>query len=620
VPLANRRFARFRHLWVVTLVTLVCSSLPLLSRPLYAIPTQQQASPASSSGIIAAGALVNLRGGPGPNYLVLAKLDPGTAVAVLSIHATQEWVRVRVNETGRTGWVAAELIQFAPAPVQTVLLPTPTPDPELRTSTVAQPAVAAAAPAQNPVEAPQATTSAGAIAADVVTAEEAVELAAVAPSGPTAIIQPASMNVRGGPGTNYGVVTTVRSGAALPILAVGPNGDWYKVQLDGQPEAWIAASLARTSGGLDGLPRLAADEVPAPPVAAAAPAAPALAAAAPASGDAPPPAGGGFFAYGIQAHLWQHGEKGAIAGQVRDIGFTWVKAQVRWEFAEDHPGHVNWHEMDQIVEVMHGNGVNVLFSIVTAPQWTRPDKPGTGGPPNDFNVFAAFVGNVAARYCGRLGAIEVWNEQNLQREWEGFPLDPALYMDLLRRSYSAIKNNCPSILVISGAPTPSGNSPVAVDDVDYLRGMYAHGLAAYSDGVGVHPSGFAHPPEVTVQDWQAGRYTPPPSHFDHRSFYFRSTMEEYRSVMVANGDVNKRLWPTEFGWGSSSTPFPGYEYQAYITESMQAQYIVRAYLLMREWGWVGVPFLWNLNYSEGEMAMFRVAGRPAYEALKSLPK
>jgi hypothetical protein len=269
---------------------------------------------------------------------------------------------------------------------------------------------------------------------------------------------------------------------------------------------------------------------------------------------------------------------------------------------------------------MHGNGINVLFSIFTAPQWTRPDKPGTGGPPNDFNLYADFVGKVAARYCGRLGAIEIWNEQNLQREWEGFTLDPALYMDLLRRAYTAIKANCPSILVISGAPTPAGNSPVAIDDVDYLRGMYAHGLAQYSDGVGVHPSGFANTPEATVQDWQAGRYTPPPSHFDHRSFYFRSTMESYREVMVANGDVNKRLWPTEFGWGSTSTPFPGYEYEAYITEGMQAQYIVRAFLMMRDWGWVGVPFLWNLNFNEGEMAAFRVSGRPAFEALKTLPK
>lgn len=605
--LANRRFARFRLFWAVTLVTLVCSSLPLVSSPLLAFPNLQQAPAVPANGVISADARVNLRGGPGANYLILAKLDPGAAVTVLSVNATEEWVRVRVNETGRTGWVAAELVQLEATPAQTVLLPTPTPDPHLNraSNTTGQLPVAAAAPAVINVESPL--------------SEAAVEMASGAASAPVAVTQPANMNVRGGPGTNYAVVTTVPAGTTLAIRAVGPGGDWYKVEIEGRPEAWIAASLTRTSGPLDDLPRLAVDEVPAPPATDPAPAA-AVAAAAPALADAPPPAGGGFFAYGIQAQLWQNGEKGAIAGQVRDIGFTWVKAQVRWEFAEDQPGHVNWGEMDQIIDAMHGNGINVLFSIVTAPQWTRPDKPGTGGPPNDFNVFAAFVGNVAARYCGRLGAIEVWNEQNLQREWEGFPLDPALYMDLLRRSYTAIKNNCPSILVISGAPTPSGNSPVAIDDVDYLRGMYAHGLARYSDGVGVHPSGFAHPPEVTVQDWQAGRYTPPPSHFDHRSFYFRSTMEEYRNVMVANGDVNKRLWPTEFGWGSSSTPFPGYEYQAYITESMQAQYIVRAYLLMREWGWVGVPFLWNLNYSEGEMAMFRVAGRPAYEALKSLPK
>jgi hypothetical protein len=216
--------------------------------------------------------------------------------------------------------------------------------------------------------------------------------------------------------------------------------------------------------------------------------------------------------------------------------------------------------------------------------------------------------------------VEIWNEQNLQREWEGFPLDPAVYMDLLRRAYTAVKANCPSIIVVSGAPTPTGNSPVAIDDVDYLRGMYAHGLASYSDAIGVHPSGFANPPEVTVEDWQQGRYTAPASHFDHRSFYFRSTMEAYRQVMVANGDVNKRLWPTEFGWGSSATPFPGYEYEAYITESTQAQYLVRAFGMMRDWGWVGVPFLWNLNFSEGEMAAFRIMNRPAYDALRSMPK
>jgi uncharacterized protein YgiM (DUF1202 family) len=614
-------------LWIVVVVALLCSTPLLTVQPMWASPSRQQTTPEPVTGVIVATARVNLRGGPGADFLILAKLDPGTAVTVIGANPAKEWVRIRVASSGRTGWVSSTLVELQnPEPGALTLLPTPTPDAFLsgaaakaasatsgETKTTAVGATATTSDTNRSVDATATTTP--------VTATASPVAAASASGPPRAITRPANMNVRGGPGTHYPVVTTVRAGTTLPILALGPNGEWYKVEVEGVQEAWIAASLAQTGGTLDGLTQISAEQAPAPP--APAPAAPVVASSssAPAAvANAPPPAGGGFFAYGIQAQLWQNAEKGFVAGQIRDVGFTWVKSQLRWEFVENSPGNVNWSEPDRIIEVMHGNGLNVLFSIFTAPHWSRPDKPGTGGPPNDFNLYADFVGKVAQRYCGRLGAIEVWNEQNLQREWEGYPLDPALYMDLLRRAYTSIKANCPSILVISGAPTPSGNSPEAVDDVAYLSGMYANGLAGYSDGVGVHPSGFANPPEMTVQDWQAGRYTAPPSHFDHRSFYFRSTMEEYRTVMVNHGDVNKRLWPTEFGWGSSSTPYPGYEYEAYTSESAQAQYIVRAYLLMREWGWVGVAFLWNLNFSEGEMAAFRVVGRPAYDALKSLPK
>jgi len=42
--------------------------------------------------------------------------------------------------------------------------------------------------------------------------------------------------------------------------------------------------------------------------------------------------------------------------------------------------------------------------------------------------------------------------------------------------------------------------------------------------------------------------------------------------------------------------------------------------MMRAWGFVGVAFLWNLNYNVTqpgtELAAFGVMGRPAYEALR----
>ena len=51
---------------------------------------------------------------------------------------------------------------------------------------------------------------------------------------------------------------------------------------------------------------------------------------------------------------------------------------------------------------------------------------------------------------------------------------------------------------------------------------------------------------------------------------------------------------------------------------------MRAYEIMRGWGFVGPAFLWNLNYgvtSPGtELAQWGILGRPAYGALKGMPK
>ncbi|MDQ3249824.1 MAG: SH3 domain-containing protein, partial [Chloroflexota bacterium] len=521
-------------------------------------------------------AALNVRSGPSTTFAVIGRLTHNAKVAVLGKNATGDWVQIRAEGISGEAWVIANAVITSVGALPIAVAPLTPIEQTEPVQTIAPPATATVL---------------------------------------TAITKPATMNVRGGPGTHHPIVTTLAIGTKLEILALNASGDWLQVRLAGRGDpAWVFANLTTVSGALDGLARLSQEQVPAAPALSIA-----VVPASAAPVNAAPPAGGGSFGFGITANMWQN-DKNGVAGAIKELNFPWVKQQVRWEFVENEAGAVNWSEMDDIINVMSGHNIQVMFSVVTAPQWTRPAKPGTGGPPDDFNVYADFVGKIAGRYCGRLGAIEVWNEQNLQREWEGYPLDAAHYMDLLRRSYNAIKGVCPGVLVISGAPTPTGNSPVAIDDIDYLRGMYNNGLARYSDGVGVHPSGYAIPPEVSVQDWQAGRYTPPPSHFNHRSFYFRSTMEASRQVMVEFGDVNKRLWPTEFGWGQTVSPFAGYEYEAYITEGQQAQYIVNAYRMMQDWGWVGVAFLWNLNYNQGEMAAFSVTGRPAYEALKGMTR
>lgn len=351
------------------------------------------------------------------------------------------------------------------------------------------------------------------------------------------------------------------------------------------------------------------------------------------------PRGGVGFAYGIQAHIF--GDDQRIYDHIKALGFTWVKQQVEWFRYNPAPGVYNWGDLDRIVDGATANGLNILFSVVKAPDWAR--GPGADhsvdGPPQNLQTFADFMGAMAARYKGRVKAYEIWNEQNLHYEWGNEPLDPGRYVAMLKLAYNAIKAADPSAYVISGALTPTGAPPpLAMDDFTYLELMYQAGLKNYCDGVGVHPSGYNVPPDAP---WPG--YTDPSASFRgpfdggsawHHSWSFKATMEGYRNIMVKYGDSGKRLWPTEFGWASvenlGAGPAPGYGYAADNTEAEQAQFIVRAYQMAKNWGWVGPMFLWNLNFAPAsgranEKAAFGIvredwSPRPAFHALAGMPK
>jgi uncharacterized protein YraI len=433
---------------------------------------------------------------------------------------------------------------------------------------------------------------------------------------PTPTLEPASvtvladlLNVRTGPGTAYPLSSSARSGDKYPVLAKSEDGKWWQIEV-AENGGWVSGEWVSVAGSAG---EVAVAKAPPLPTAA-----PRSATAQPASSGAPRPASAGFFAKGIQ--IDPGGDLGSTIGAVRGAGMNWVKFQLPWKHFEGTQGVRNFP--DDIVGALNTNGINILVSIVKAPDWARPSNTNLSveGPPANPQDYASFVGEFAARYCGRVQAIEVWNEQNLWYEWGGETLDARRYIQLLAAAYRAIKAACPGMIVVSGAPTPTGATPpLAIRDTTFLEQMYRAGLKRYSDAIGVHPSGYGNPPDVRVQDFQAGNYSRP-SHVNDSSFYFRNTMEQYRNIMVKYGDANKRLWPTEFGWASTSSPLPGYEYAAYNSERDQAAYIARAFEMMRNWGFVGVAFLWNLNYGVTqpgtELAAFGVSGRPAYEALR----
>ena len=454
-----------------------------------------------------------------------------------------------------------------------------------------------------------------------------------ATGGPYAISQPTHLNVRGGPGTEYPVLSVMTTGTRAKITGIGPQDQWYQVEVAGlsQP-AWIFRELTQTEGSLDGVRRFAESEVPErpatpPPAAAPAPSAPAT--RLPGIG----------FGYGVQAHMIHNGQEGIAMDKTRELGFGWIKQQIEWKVFESNQGQYGFGDIWPLVNAANSRGLNLLFSVVNAPNWSRESGyDGTvGGPPADPQTFARFLGRLAGEYCGSsLKAIEVWNEQNLHYEWGNRPINPSEYMALLRPSYGAIKSACPSMYVISGSLTPAGdNGSLAMDDFRYFEAMLQQGLANYVDGFGAHPSGYNVPPGAVWQNACEAIQRSGNQNFNgacdnpHHSWSFRSTMEGYRNLALRYGAGHIPIWATEFGWAAGGAFDARYGYANDNDFDEQARWTVEAFQTMRNWGWAGPAFLWNLNFrvvADGtEKAQWGIVRNdwsplPVYHALRNMAK
>ncbi len=340
-------------------------------------------------------------------------------------------------------------------------------------------------------------------------------------------------------------------------------------------------------------------------------------------------------AIGIQIYLHRQDVRDLLR-HLEALDAGWVKVQVSWKLHEPRPGEYDeelFGELDRLVDGANGQNVKVLLSVSKAPEWSRPTTE-MDGPPSDYGHFEGFMRYLATRYTGKVTAYELWNEPNLQREWNGTPLNAADLVELTRRGAAGVRSADPAALIISAAPATTGiNDGVnAIDDRVYFGAMLAAGVADVVDGAGVHPYGWANPPDNSAADpTQVSS-----SHNNHPSFFFADTLGDYYEMLVAAGAGDIELWPTEFGWGSfdglltaegqPASPPAGSEFMADNSEWEQAVYTLRAFELVHDQEWVGPMFLWNLNFTAAlgpefqevgySMLRFDESRRPVYRALE----
>jgi hypothetical protein len=395
--------------------------------------------------------------------------------------------------------------------------------------------------------------------------------AATAPAAPSVSVSPGDAdaavntpaNVRSGPGLGYGIIGGLQTGEKVSLIGRNADSNWLQAVLPDGAEGWIFATLLTVNTSTN-VSSLAVVEVDPPTVAGGGDG------GGDGGGAAPPPviapAGGGSFELGGQTHSLANPTLMAASGM------NWVKFQHKWGSGDDPAG------LAGRIQQAHGNGLKVLLSI-----------PGGSTYPSsiDFAGYVEFLRGVAA-----LGpdAIEIWNEENIDFEWPAGQIDPTSYVNnMLAPAYNAIKSANPSVMVVSGAPAPTGfdNGSNAWADDRYMAGVAAAGGANYMDCIGVHHNAGATSPNAS-----SGH----PAGNNHYSWYFWPTLNMYYNAFGGSRPVCF----TELGY-LSGQDFGGvpsrFNWASNTTVGQHAQWLAEAASLSANSGKVRLMIIFNVDFT-----------------------
>jgi polysaccharide biosynthesis protein PslG len=275
--------------------------------------------------------------------------------------------------------------------------------------------------------------------------------------------------------------------------------------------------------------------------------------------------------FGAQFHAgwsdYTDKERREVLDKLAAAGANWVRIDVGWASLQPRRHRIAGYYVDRIDEVVdeaRERGLRVLATLWWTPSWAN----GGGDrakPPKKSSDFARIARWVADHFRGRVSAWEIWNEPNHPDFFSG---SPRRFAKLLKAAYPAIKEEDPSALVVSGGP--------AYNDVEWLRGVYEGGGGPYFDVLATHP--YMAPADL------------PPETPDNGTKWTLRHVEEVRSLMRDQGDSDKPIWFTEFGWSSHRNKSVDEAWRQGVTEKKQAKYLVRTLKLVEK----SYPYVTNL--------------------------
>lgn len=268
-----------------------------------------------------------------------------------------------------------------------------------------------------------------------------------------------------------------------------------------------------------------------------------------------------MFFDNLTVRLNQATECDLIFSQAKALGCTGIRTdfQGEWNFYGNSSARY-WTEPDLMATRAQTNGMDLCFCEISSPAWAAAS--GFTYPTTQLSAWATCLQDAAARYQGVVKYWEIRNEQNLS----GFSATTAgggsiascasAYMTYATAVAAGIRAGDPRAMIVSTGLSPSPDTVLGnhLKAADYLSEMYNAGAKGVFDMIGFHPYSCPLQPDdpATYNGWQI--------------------MEtDIRAVMAANGDGNKPILCTEYGF-----PTGGTSNGSQTTEALTGQAIIRA--------------------------------------------
>jgi polysaccharide biosynthesis protein PslG len=217
------------------------------------------------------------------------------------------------------------------------------------------------------------------------------------------------------------------------------------------------------------------------------------------------------------------------------IGFRWLRTDFDWwALQPENASKWDWAQYDRVVAAASAHNIKILAVLTRTPPWARPAGCADDScAPASAAAYGTYVQTVVTRYAPKgVHNWEIWNEPNLAGFWSP-RASASTYTAFLKEAYTKIKTADPLANVVSGGISSLDGNPNSVEQLTFLKQMYAAGARPFFDSLGYHAYSYPALP-TNVRIWSGWSK-------------ISDLQPSLRSIMTANGDDKKLMWITEFG-------------------------------------------------------------------------